>query len=80
MELCHEIIKGEGSDNSLVGAVPVLHLVILDSHDDCLDLFVGCDFLVEKIGFAPFTEISEYLGANLTTCEHWWFGLIMLFN
>ena len=79
MELCHEIVKGEGSDDSLVGTVPVLHPVILDSHDDCC-LFVRCDFLVEKVGFTPFTEILKYLGTNLTTCEHRWFGLIMLFD
>ena len=80
MELCHEIVEGEGSDNSLVGTVPVLHPVILNSHDDCQDLFVGCDGLVEKVGFVPFTEILGDLGTNLTTCEHWWFGLIALFD
>ena len=35
---------------------------------------------MEKVGFTPFTEILEYLGANLTACEHWQFGLIALFD
>ena len=70
VEPCHEVVKGEGTNKSLVGAVPVLDLVILNSHDDCRYFFVRCNFLMEKIVFASFTEISEHLGANLTTGEH----------
>ena len=70
-------LKVRAVTTALLVVVPVLHPVILDSHDDCQDLFVRCNLLVEKVGFAPFTEILEYLDANLTTCEHWQFGLIL---
>ena len=35
VELHHEVIKGEGTKKSVVGALPVFDLVILNSYDVC---------------------------------------------
>ena len=60
--------------------VPVLNVVIFDSHDDRGDLFVSGYLFVEKVRFTAITEISEHLHANLTACEHGQLCLIALFN